>query len=199
MGLNVDIVMVWGILTTNVGNGEMMGRQHQPQISIWKVLVNDEEVILEQLNRLCGTNHDIFYGARTPMRRLLMEIPNVEIVDEGETKCIDYTRNPTIRFKMLHHFIKGKISLSPMETILFILNELESLESLVKLARKKRNKGLKITNLTKVEGLHAIRRININKNRCNKMLHLLVEINNNLIEGLVETCASMLVMLTAII
>jgi hypothetical protein len=86
-----------------------------------------------------------------------------------------------------------------MENILVILGELESLESSVKLARKKRDKGLKTTNLTKVEGLHAIQRININKNRHNKTLHLLVEINNNLIEGLVETCASMLVMSIVII
>jgi hypothetical protein len=76
---------------------------------------------------------------------------------------------------------------------------MESLESLVKLARKKRDKGLKTTNLTKVERLHAIRRININKNHHNKTLHLLVEINNNLIEGLVETCVFMLVMLITII
>ncbi len=91
------------------------------------------------------------------------------------------------------------IFLSPMETILIIIDELESLESLVKLARKKRNKGLKTTNFIKVEGLHGIQRININKNCRNKTLHLMVEINNNLIEGLVETCASMLIMSIVII
>jgi hypothetical protein len=41
--------------------------------------------------------------------------------------------------KILSHFIKGKISLSPMETILMILGELEHLESLVKLARRRRD------------------------------------------------------------
>jgi hypothetical protein len=51
-----------------------------------------------------------------------MEIANVEIVDEGEIECIDSTRNPIICSKILHHFIKGKISLSPMETILVILD-----------------------------------------------------------------------------
>ncbi len=40
-----------------------------------------------------------------------------------------------VRSKILSHFIKGKISLSPMETILMIPRELEHLESLVKLAR----------------------------------------------------------------
>jgi len=39
------------------------------------------------------------------------------------------------RSKILSHFIKGKISLSLMETILMILGELEHLESLVRLAR----------------------------------------------------------------
>jgi hypothetical protein len=45
----------------------------------------------------------------------------------------------SVRSKILSHFIKGKISLSPMETVLMILGELEHLESLVKLARKKKD------------------------------------------------------------
>lgn len=77
-----------------------------------------------------------------------MEIPNVEIVDEREIECIDSTSNPIIRSKILHHFIKGNISLSSMDIILIIFDELESLESLVELARKKCNKGLKMANLT---------------------------------------------------
>lgn len=44
-----------------------------------------------------------------------------------------------------------------------------------------------------------MRKININKNHCSKTLHLLVEINNNLIEGLVDTSISMLVMSTTIV
>jgi hypothetical protein len=116
-----------------------------------------------------------------------MEIPDVDIIEEGETKRINFAKNPTIHSKILDHFIKGKISLSPMETILVIPGELESLKSLVKLARKKCNEGLKTFNLTKVEGFHAIRRISINKNHCNKTLHFLVEISNNLIKGLVDT------------
>jgi hypothetical protein len=36
VGLNVDIVMVWDILKINVGSKERMGRQHQPQIIIWR-------------------------------------------------------------------------------------------------------------------------------------------------------------------
>ncbi len=45
----------------------------------------------------------------------------------------------SVRPKILSHFIKGKISLSPMETILMILGELEHLESLVKLAKWKKD------------------------------------------------------------
>jgi len=48
-------------------------------------------------------------------------------------------RNAVIRSKILSHFIKGKISLSPMETILMIPGELEHLESLVKLVRRRRD------------------------------------------------------------
>jgi hypothetical protein len=43
----------------------------------------------------------------------------------------------SIKSKILSHFIKGKISLTPMETILIILGELEYLEGLVKLTRRK--------------------------------------------------------------
>jgi len=39
-----------------------------------------------------------------------MEITNVEIVDEGEIECINSTGNPIICSKILHHFVKGKIS-----------------------------------------------------------------------------------------
>jgi hypothetical protein len=123
----------------------------------------------------------------------------MEIAQEGESEHIDFARNLIIRSKILHHFIKGKISLSPMETILVIPSELESLESLVKLIRKKCDEGLKTINLTKVEGSHAIQIIIINKNYRSKMLHLLVEISNNLIKRLVDTGASMSIMSTTFV
>ncbi len=43
----------------------------------------------------------------------------------------------------------------------------------------------------KVEGSHAMHKISINKNHCSKLLHLVVEINNHLVEGLVGITASM--------
>jgi len=48
-------------------------------------------------------------------------------------------RETTVKSKILPHFIKGKISFSPMETVLMIPGELEHLESLVKLARRKKD------------------------------------------------------------
>jgi hypothetical protein len=49
-----------------------------------------------------------------------------------------------MKFKILSHSIKGKIALTPMETIFIIPGELEYLEGLVKLARRRKNaKGQK--------------------------------------------------------
>jgi hypothetical protein len=63
---------------------------------------------------------------------------------------MDVGKNLIMNFNTFTHFIKGKISLPPMETILAILRKLESLEILVMLARKKRDEGLKIVNFIKV-------------------------------------------------
>jgi hypothetical protein len=45
-----------------------------------------------------------------------------------------------MRSKILSHFVRGKISLTPMETILVIPRELEYLEGLVKLAKRRKKK-----------------------------------------------------------
>ncbi len=58
-------------------------------------------------------------------------IPFPEAAREGTR----VNRETLVRFKILSHFIKGKTSLSPMETILMILGEVEHLESLVRLAK----------------------------------------------------------------
>jgi hypothetical protein len=44
-----------------------------------------------------------------------------------------------MRSKILMHFMKGRISFSPMEMIIIMLGELEYLEGLVKLGRKKKD------------------------------------------------------------
>ncbi len=58
-------------------------------------------------------------------------ISTPKVIGEG----IGINWETSVRSKILSHFIKRKISLSPMETILMILRELKHLESLVKLAK----------------------------------------------------------------
>jgi hypothetical protein len=58
-----------------------------------------------------------------------------EAVGDGVGANLD----TSVKSKILAYFIKGKISLSPMETILMIPGELEHLESLVRLARQRRD------------------------------------------------------------
>ncbi len=76
-----------------------------------------------------------------PRRKTLVEVapegavPVLEAVGER----VGASWDTSVRSKILAHFIKGKISLSPMETIRMIPGELEHLESLVKLARRKRD------------------------------------------------------------
>ncbi len=103
-----------------------------------EVLLNDEAATEQQLSKLCG-NESLLSYTRVPRRRTPVEVtpervgPIPEVVGEGAG------RDTSVRSKILSHFIKGKISLSPMETILMIPGELEHLESLVKLARRKRD------------------------------------------------------------
>jgi len=60
-------------------------------------------------------------------------VPSLKATGEG----IGANRENFVKSKILSHFIKGRISLTPMEIVLMIPGELEHLESLVKLARKK--------------------------------------------------------------
>ncbi len=62
-------------------------------------------------------------------------VPSPEIAGEGTTVSWE----TTVKLKIFSHFIKGKISLSPMETVLMIPGELEHLESLVKLTCRKKD------------------------------------------------------------
>jgi hypothetical protein len=121
-----------------------------------------------------------------------MDVADEAITNDQEIGHLNNNISSIVQSKILNHFIKGKIALSPMEIIFTILRELELLENLVKLVRNKHNEGLKIINLTKVEVNHVVRKFNIHKNH-RKTLHLPVEINNNLIERLVDIGASMLV------
>ncbi len=72
---------------------------------------------------------------------MFIEAIEDEAIDDKETIVVELRKGSGVRSKIL---IKGKISLSPMETILTIPKELESLESLVKLTKKKKDEGLKV-------------------------------------------------------
>jgi predicted aspartyl protease len=176
------------------------GKSHSGAANFLEVLLNDEAANLQQLNKLCG-NENLFSHTRVPRRRVHVEVasggaePTPQAVGDG----IGADRDATIRSKILSHFIKGKISLSPMETILMILGELEHLESLVKLARRRRDSEANENQVSMVSAVPTLRKICINKTHRSKTLHLLVEINNYIVEGLVDIGASMSVMATAVV
>jgi hypothetical protein len=116
------------------------GKPHSGAANFLEVLLNDEEATVQQLDKLCG-NENIFSYTRLPRRRMPVEVvpggdvPSPEAAGQGTI----VNRENFIRSKILSHFIKGKISLTPMETILMILGELEHMESLMKLARRKKD------------------------------------------------------------
>jgi hypothetical protein len=122
-------------------------------------------------------------------------VPSPEVAREGAR----VSRETTIKSKILSHFIKGKISLSPMETILMIPGELEHLETLVKLARRKKDAETMNDQVFVVSPIPAIRQIYVNKTNRSKTLHLPVEINRYIVEGLVDIGASMSVMAAVVV
>jgi predicted aspartyl protease len=169
-------------------------------VNLLEVLLNDEEATMQQLNKLCG-DKNVFFYTRILRRRMLIEVAPSGIVHTpksiGERAGIN--KETSVRSKILSHFINGKISLSPMETILMIPGELEHLESIVKLVRRKKDAKTTNNQVSMILTSLTIRRICINKTHRSKTLHLLVEINNYVVEGLVDTGASMSVMVATII
>ncbi len=121
--------------------------------------------------------------------------PSTEVAGNG---TIPNSEN-SIRSKILSHFIKGKISLTPMETVMIIPGELEQLENLVKVARRKKDSEIESTQVSMVSAAPTLRRICVNKTHRSKTMHLTVEMNGYLIEGLVDTGASMSVMAAAVV
>ncbi len=155
---------------------------------------------MQQLNKLCG-NENIFSYTRVPRRRMPVEVAprGVVLSPKAGGEGTGVNRETSVRSKILSHFIEGKISLSPMETILMIPGELEHLESLMKLARRKKDAEATNNQVSMVSTAPTLRRIYINKTHRSKTLHLLVEINSYVVEGLVDTRASMYVMAAAVV
>ncbi len=176
------------------------GRSNFGAANFLEVLLNDEAATAEQLNRFCE-NENVFSYTRLPRRRQPVELtpagagPSTEVAEDG----IVTNQEHSVRSKILSHFIKGKISLTPMETVMMIPGELEQLENLVKVARRKKDAETEGAQVSMVSAVPAIRRICVNRTHRSKTLHLSVEINNCLIEGLVDTGASMSVMAAAIV
>jgi len=119
-------------------------------------------------------------------------------VPEAEREGAGMSRDVSMKSKILSHFIKGKISLSPMETVLMIPRELEHLESLVKFTRRKRDLETTENQVSVVSATPSLRKICVSKTHWSKTLHLPVEISNCIIEGLVDTGASMSVLAAAV-
>jgi hypothetical protein len=69
----------------------------------------------------------------------------------------------------------------------------------VKLARRRKDSEMNENQVSMVSVEPTLRRICINKSHRSKTLHLLVEVNNYIVEGLVDTGASMTVMAVAVV
>jgi hypothetical protein len=140
------------------------GKSHSGATNFLEVLFNDETTTLQQLNKFCGSEN-LFSHTRVLRRKIHVDVaaggaePTPQAVGDG----VGADREATVRSKILSHFIKGKISLSPMETILMIPRELEHLESLVKLARRSRDSEANENQVSMVSAVLALRKICINK------------------------------------
>jgi predicted aspartyl protease len=176
------------------------GKSHSGAANFLEVLLNDEAATLQQLNELCA-NENVFSYTRIPRRRQPVELPPTGVVPSIEAAEDNVVMNQenSIRSKILSHFIKRKISLTPMETVMMIPGELEQLENLVKVARRKKDVEMESTQVSMVFVAPTLRRICVNKTHRNKTLHLSVEMNDCLIEGLVDTSASMSVMAAVVV
>ncbi len=164
------------------------------------MLLDDGAATEQQLNKLCG-NENLFFYTRVPRKRTPIDVApgGVAPILEAEKEGVGANRDTSVRSKILSHFINGKIPLSPMETILMILGELEHLENLVKLARRKSDSETTENQMSMVSALPSLRKICVNKTHRSKTLHLPVEISNYIVEGLIDTGASMSVLDVAIV
>jgi hypothetical protein len=199
---SVHFAVVWGTQRIAIGGRKTLSLLTLLLITL---MVNDEEATLNELKMICGVNHHLTSRNIIPKSKLLVHANEAEgVVEQAKgADAGDMTKEAMSNFgarsKILLHFMKGRISLTPMETIMKILGEMEYLEGLVKLARRRKDEKTGRNQVAIVNSTPIIRRIYMNKNYRGKTMHLPVEINNGMIEGLVDTGASMLVMATNIV
>jgi predicted aspartyl protease len=163
-----------------------------------EVMLDDEVATEQRLKRLCGDENAFSY-TQVPRRRTPVDVTpgGIAPVPEAGREGAGLNREVPIKSKILSHFIKGKIALSPMETVLMIPGELEHLENLVKLARRKRDAETTENQVSVVFASPSLRKICVSKTHRSKTLHLPVEISDCVIERLVDTGASMSVLAAA--
>lgn len=135
--------------------------------------MDDEEVTMQRLNKLCG--------------------------EKIYVEEIGMSREASMKSKIFSHFIKGKIFLSSVETILMIPREQKHLESLVKLIRQKWNSEFGDNQTFLASTPLTTHKICINKIHRSKTLHSMVEINNYVVEGLINTKTFMSMMVVAMV
>ncbi len=169
-----------------------------------EILLDYEEATLQQLNIFCGGENVLSY-ILVPKRKVPMEVTlntmtqNLETnnggVGLGKSRDVKMNREMYVKFKILSHFNKGKLSLflngnDFMTPIMF-----EHLESLVKLAIRRKDVESKDNYIYLVSTPTITQKNCINKTHRSKALHLLVEVNNYVVERLMDISASISIML----
>jgi hypothetical protein len=136
-------------------------------------MLDDEEATLHQLNELCG-NENLFSYTQVPRRRNPVEVTPAAsgLIADATIVGAEGNREGSVKSKILSHFIKGKVSLTPMETVMMISGELEHLENLVKVARRKKDAEAANTKVTMVSAVPTLKRLCIDKMHMSKTLHL---------------------------
>ncbi|CAM6028925.1 unnamed protein product [Sphagnum balticum] len=86
-----------------------------------------------------------------------------------------------------------------METIMRVPGELEYIEGFIKLAKRKKDEKTRKNQVATVNNTPIVKRISVNKTCQRKTMHLPIEINNGVIEGLMDTGAFMSVMAISIV
>ncbi|CAK9874053.1 unnamed protein product [Sphagnum jensenii] len=121
------------------------GNSRTGSANFLEVMLNDEDATLHQLNELCGSE-SLFSYTRIPRRRVPVETTPTAVGVTADATMAESraSREESVKSKILSHFVTGKISLTPMETVMMIPRELEHLENLVKVAWRK--KDTKTTN-----------------------------------------------------
>jgi len=85
-----------------------------------------------------------------------------EMTNEKNKETSNVHIEVIVRSMILSHFIKGKISLTPMEIILIISSEFEYVECLIKLARKWKDVEAKKIQMVVAQKTHVISQVNVN-------------------------------------